>query len=120
MPQFAEKHFAEGNYTEAIKAYQESQSTALPYINHKDIKEKIRLSRFKIKTAQYSEVRNFSEGLAAVKSAKGKFGFVDSLGVLKIGLDYDVVSDFSNDIAEVKKGRKKFMIDKSGKTVNTQ
>ena len=70
----------------------------------------------------YTVIRHFSEGLAAV-SKGNKWGFIDKFGKLIIPLEYDYGeyhSDaelFSEGLAFVKKGNKWGFIDQTGKTV---
>ncbi|QDH22175.1 WG repeat-containing protein [Saccharibacillus brassicae] len=70
-----------------------------------------------IVTAQYNEVKPFSEGLAAVR--KGMlWGFVDKKGKMVVKPQYErVVEGFSGGLAAVKKtGGKWTYIDKTGRT----
>ena len=59
----------------------------------------------------------FSEGLAPVKEKKsGKWGYIDSKGVIAIEPLYDTVTNFSNGVALVKrKGEFQYITDKGGK-----
>ena len=49
---------------------------------------------------KYTEVRNFKEGLACVKS-NGKWGFIDETGKEVIPLKYDLGFDFKEGFAEI-------------------
>ena len=60
-----------------------------------------------------SHMLAFREELAAVKK-DGKWGYVDKDGNLVIDFQYDFASDFRFDIAEVRVGKERFFIDKSG------
>ncbi len=59
----------------------------------------------------------FSEGLAPVKEKKsGKWGYINSKGVIAIEPLYDTVTNFSNGVALVKrKGEFQYITDKGGK-----
>lgn len=62
---------------------------------------------------QYDEVKNFSEGLAAVKK-NDKWGFIDKTGELFIDNGFDEVKDFREDHAAVMKDNKWGFIDNTG------
>lgn len=75
-----------------------------------------------IAAAKYIEVRNFSDGLAAVHGFVGevdKWGYVDKTGKEVIPLKYTIEpSSFSNGIALVEnKNGENFYIDKKGNTI---
>ena len=69
---------------------------------------------------EFDDVRNFSEGLAAV-SIHGKWGFIDRTGEVVIPLIYDVVGDFHKGLAAVRIGNwetgKWGFIDKAGNII---
>ncbi|NLI10697.1 MAG: hypothetical protein GX447_08100 [Elusimicrobia bacterium] len=68
----------------------------------------------------YSDVRNFSNGLAMVREKySGKWGYVDKNGKLIIDYKFDdyFLSDFSDGFATVRLNRKWGLIDKTGNTV---
>lgn len=65
---------------------------------------------------QFSEVRNFSQGLAVVKIGD-KWGFIDKTGKLIIRPDYSDAYDFSQGLAAVKLGDKWGYINKTGKAL---
>ncbi|PZP49293.1 MAG: hypothetical protein DI598_08220 [Pseudopedobacter saltans] len=76
---------------------------------------------------QYSMANAFRNGMAAVNKGAvvknvtangGKWGFLDSAGHVAIPLIYDYVQDFRGDSARVVKGRKKYLIDKTGKVID--
>lgn len=54
----------------------------------------------------YSYVGVFKEGLARVKNEKGKYGFIDEKGNVKINLDYHKVLDFSNGLVQVQRNHR--------------
>ncbi len=62
---------------------------------------------------QFTNAKNFSEGLAPVKTQK--WGFIDANGTIKIPMKYDDAQVFYNEKAAVTKGSKNFFIDKTGK-----
>jgi hypothetical protein len=55
--------------------------------------------------AIYEECSKFSESLAGVKAA-GKWGYIDKMGDVVIGLQFDSVSMFSNGLAKVQVSKK--------------
>ena len=59
----------------------------------------------------------FAEGLAQVIDSKGKFGFIDKDGKLKISCQYEEAGFFSEGLAYVKTKDKYGFIDKDGKIV---
>lgn len=61
--------------------------------------------------------RDYRYGLAAVQQ-NGKYGYLDTRGVLAIPLQYDEAGDFTADgRAQVKKGDKRFTINREGRCV---
>lgn len=66
---------------------------------------------------QYAEVKNFSDGLAAVKTSSGRWGFIDTTGKMVISVKYSDVSSFSNGRADVCLNGAWQIIDKHGKLV---
>ena len=64
----------------------------------------------------YDNVRNFSDGLAAV-GCIGNYGFIDKNGDLAIDTLYDIVSDFRNGHAVVSRNGEVFVINKNGEYV---
>jgi hypothetical protein len=67
-------------------------------------------------TLRFEDVRDFSEGLAAVMLL-GKYGFADKTGAVVIPAEYDGVSDFSDGLARVEKDGLCGYIDKTGAAV---
>ncbi len=65
---------------------------------------------------QYSEVKNFSQGLAAVK-LDDKWGYIDKTGKQLVLPQYSEVKNFSQGLAAVKLDDKWGYIDKTGKVV---
>ncbi len=65
----------------------------------------------------YKFARDFSEGLAAVRTKENKFGFIDKSGKLKITAKFDWVESFSNGLAAVFVHGKHGFIDKEGRYV---
>ena len=65
---------------------------------------------------RYEEVKEFKDGLAAVKLL-GKWGFIDRIERLKIQPLYDSVSNFSDGRAFVKKSGKIGIIDMAGNEI---
>jgi hypothetical protein len=63
----------------------------------------------------YTNARNFSEGLAAVKQEK--WGFINAKGEIIIPAQYDEAYMFQNGMAGVWKDGKAFYIDSKGKFV---
>ena len=63
---------------------------------------------------RFSEVRNFSEGLACV-NIMGKFGYIDTTGRIVIKPKFDQASDFSEGIATVVIDEYLFFINRKGK-----
>lgn len=61
----------------------------------------------------FSEVRAFSQGLAAVNLGGG-WGFVDKEGVVVVDTQYEQVSDFKRNIAIVKTAGQQQLINKDG------
>ncbi|WP_299462594.1 WG repeat-containing protein [uncultured Microscilla sp.] len=53
----------------------------------------------------YTQVKNFSEGLAAVKK-NGKWGFIDTTGKLIIDNQFESANSFSEGLAIVEKDNK--------------
>ena len=64
----------------------------------------------------FTRARCFSDQLAAVKK-KGKYGYMDRFGEIKIDLEFDFGRTFSNGMASVKKGDNWGYIDTSGELV---
>jgi len=52
---------------------------------------------------QFEEVKEFSEGIAAVKK-NGKWGYINSQGKLIVPCEYDYADQFSEGFAKVNKG----------------
>lgn len=83
-----------------------------------------------IKPDTYDWTRSFSEGLAAVNIGGtwndktepdfegGKWGFIDTNGVVIIPIQYDAVSAFYKGSSKVKLNGREFYIDKSGNEVS--
>lgn len=74
---------------------------------------------------QFEDVRDFSEGLAAVKKSEknesGKWGFVDDEGTLVINPQFSNVGDFNEGLCLVSDGKKYGYINKEGKyAINPQ
>ena len=69
--------------------------------------------------SQFSEVKNFSQGLAAVKIAD-KWGYINKTGKLVIEPDFSDARSFSEGLAAVKLDDKWGYIDKTGKMVVIQ
>ena len=65
---------------------------------------------------KYDYVRDFDEGLAAVK-LKGKWGFIDKSGKVVVPIKYDDVEVFYEGLADVKLNGKYGFVDKSGTEV---
>ncbi|HLA94878.1 MAG TPA: WG repeat-containing protein, partial [Pyrinomonadaceae bacterium] len=65
----------------------------------------------------YTFARDFSEGLAVVRTKENKFGFIDKSGKVKIEAKFDWASSFSNGLAAVFVEGKHGFIDKEGKYV---
>lgn len=62
----------------------------------------------------YTFARDFSEGLAAVRTKDNKFGFIDKSGKLKIEAKFDWAESYSNGLAAVYVNGKHGYIDKEG------
>lgn len=68
-----------------------------------------------VKLPEFEEVRDFSDGMAAVKN-NGKWGFINTAGTTIIELTYNDVADFSEGMAAVNaNGSTWSYIDKTGK-----
>ena len=65
---------------------------------------------------KYEDIKEFSEGLAAVKR-NGKWGFIDNRGFEKINCQYDRVENFSEELAVVENNNKWGYINKNGSEV---
>ena len=65
----------------------------------------------------YSHVRDFSDGLAAVKAKEGKFGFIDKTGKLVIEAKFDSAGSFSEGLAWIYVEGKYGFINKHGQVV---
>lgn len=65
---------------------------------------------------EYSELQNFSEGLAAAQK-DGKYGFIDQSNQVVIPMQYDRCLSFSEGLAMVEKDGKCGYIDKTGKII---
>lgn len=65
---------------------------------------------------EYEQVRDFSDGLGAVKK-NDCWGFVDKKGNIKIEVSYDFVSDFKGGHALVKNGSTYGLINQKGKKI---
>lgn len=63
---------------------------------------------------QYDDAHPFSGGLAAVKK-RGKWGFIDHEGTVKVEFEWDEVRNFLNGSAAVRRGNEWFFIDITGK-----
>ena len=50
---------------------------------------------------EYSDLGDFSQGLAAVSSSSGKFGYIDKTGSVAIDCAYEKVSEFHEELAVV-------------------
>ncbi len=61
--------------------------------------------------------RDFREGLAAVASRKGTWGYVDKTGQWIIPPQFDWAGSFSEGLAAVRRGLEYFYIDAAGKTM---
>ncbi|MBR5610846.1 MAG: WG repeat-containing protein [Bacteroidales bacterium] len=62
----------------------------------------------------------YSEGFARIKSTKnGKWGYIDSDGIIVINPTYTYASDFHGGFAIVSKGEEKFLITAKGSKKNT-
>lgn len=65
---------------------------------------------------KWKEVREYNEGLAGVKDADGKWGFIDKTGKLVIPCQWKKALFFSEDLAGVQDDNEKWgFIDKTGK-----
>lgn len=73
-------------------------------------------NEFISKVKQYSSVRGFHEGYAAV-CKNNKWGFVDVNGNEVIPCDYTEISDFSDGCAAVAKGNKYGFVDSNGRQI---
>ena len=63
----------------------------------------------------YGSIRNFSEGLAAVRNKYGQWGFIDKTGTVVIPYQYSMVKPFSEGYAAVAYEENKWVfIDKNG------
>lgn len=61
---------------------------------------------------------DFSEGMANIYNKEGKYGFIDTLGNIKIPCKYDkVLEPFKSNLAMVVLDKKIIWIDKDGKTI---
>lgn len=65
---------------------------------------------------EYSEVRPFKDGMAAVKKNE-KWGFINKQGIVSVPIVYDNVCDFSEGLAAVEQNGKCGFVDKSGRVV---
>ena len=63
----------------------------------------------------FSAVRFYSSGLCGVMNAAGKWGFIDRSGKQVIGFQYDNITPFAGNAAEVEQGGRWGVIDKTGK-----
>jgi basic membrane lipoprotein Med (substrate-binding protein (PBP1-ABC) superfamily) len=70
---------------------------------------------------KYSQVKDFSEGLAAVKTQDGKWGFIDYKDNMVIPNIYDDIYSFKNGLAwaTIKSDKKYGFINKKGEWVIT-
>ena len=66
---------------------------------------------------QYSNARDFSEGLAPISNSHNLWGYVDAKGKTVINPQYDFADSFTNGEASVMKDNKTFYIDKENKVV---
>ncbi|MEZ5044171.1 MAG: SUMF1/EgtB/PvdO family nonheme iron enzyme [Saprospiraceae bacterium] len=65
---------------------------------------------------ELEEVRDFSAGLAVVRQ-NGKYGYLNTQGKLAIGLLFDEAEAFRDNRAEVRRGTRRYSIDRSGRCV---
>lgn len=65
----------------------------------------------------FSTAQPFSEGMAAVKSDEGRFGFIDRTGTMVIPASFDFALPFSEGLAPVVVGDKVGYVDRRGVTV---
>ncbi len=68
-------------------------------------------------TTTFAAGQPFSEGLAGVQTATGKFGFIDRLGALAIPAQFDYVLAFTEGLAAVLEGDKVGYINRQGELV---
>lgn len=68
-------------------------------------------------SAKYSQAKSFCNGLAAVQSMKGKWGYIDTKGKLVIDYQFNGAFNFNGKLAPVRIGDKFGFIDKTGKVV---
>lgn len=66
---------------------------------------------------QFSEVRNFSDGLCGVMNDDGKWGFIDKEGSIVINYQFDDVRDFKGGKCIVQSDNKSGVIDEEGKYI---
>ena len=70
--------------------------------------------------AQWKDQGDFSEGLAWVRDANGKHGYIDKKGKVVIPCQWNVAGPFSKGLTEVKDANGKWhQIDKTGKIVKS-
>ena len=67
---------------------------------------------------QFSNARNFSEGLAPIANAHNLWGYIDNKGRTIISPQYDFADSFNNGEAYVIKDSKTFYIDKQNKVLH--
>ena len=68
--------------------------------------------------SQYESVRNFSEGIAAIKK-DGKWGFIDKDNTTIVPCEYDeVTANYTDGKGELKKGNTLYLFDNKGNLIN--
>ncbi len=71
-----------------------------------------------IRNVEQQNVRDYKDGLSAFYE-NGKWGFVNTSGIVVITPEYDEVEDFSNGLCLVKKDGKWGVINKNGKNIHS-
>lgn len=91
--------------------YYNSVADSLFYLNEKG---EVALT---VSAEDYTNIWGFHEGLAGVKAANGKIGYIDKTGALVIPCEYDTCGDFCDGLACTSKNGKFGYINKNNETV---
>jgi KWG Leptospira. len=62
----------------------------------------------------FADANSFSEGLAAVSDASGRWGYIDKAGEIVIDYKFNSADEFSDGLTVVRIGGKTAFIDKTG------
>ena len=71
-------------------------------------------------SADYTNARSFSDGIAPVSNQKNQWGYIDKSGKEVIAFQFQYADVFSNGQGRVMKAGKWFIIDRNGKVLNAE